>query len=285
MIEAIKTAPSVRDSVIHTRRINRPIRKLSGLSVRKMANIIHNSLMLVDNLQELNYNTTLRLYRLLTRGIDKNQRIELSSLLNEYASDDEELRKRLVQLSKYSRERSYELNGNPSYPINTEEDLAADVMANVMYNAGRANAMFHVTLESKDPCLGKLAKRYSAMKSRLKRRGISFDNAFSTHLNHLASNYIVGRHNMYGNYLENFMDNYHSLNKQDTKLVVKDKNGIQRVTSMQGSIEDRFKSERQNGITQEGDVSAESVFGEAHEKGALAKLDSLFGEDEVGGAE
>ncbi len=259
--------------------LNRPISRLNGLSVRKIANIIHNSLTLVENPDSLNYNTSARLYRLLTKSLERDERMNLNALLSEYASEDEDLRNKLIELNRFRRNRAEELSTYGRYQLNSADDVAADLMAKIAYRAGMANARFAETGKSESLRLEELAEKYAKKKDELKGRGINLDSVFSTQLNHLTVSYNVGGRNIYRNHLEDFMSKYNELNKSSMKMVIK-KNGCpDMVAPVRGSsIEDRFKLESKNGILDKAPDASEHVLAENHQREALDKLEYLFGE-------
>jgi hypothetical protein len=201
--------------------INKPISYLQGLTVRKVANIIHNSLMLVENPEEINYNTAARLYRLLTKEFTFEQRIKLDFLLRDvYASEDDELGKRLTELSCFKR--------TSTDAINTEEDLAADVMANIMYNTAKANATFDVTRKSGSLNIESLVGSYFTMLPELTQKGINIDNALNSGLKGIDAQ--LG---MYNKQVTQFIGSYVELRKEHDrsaiKLAIKDGNGETRI--------------------------------------------------------
>jgi len=196
--------------------INRPISSLQGLTVRKVANIIHNSLMLVENPEEINYNTAAKLYGLLTKEFTFEQKIKLDFLLNDvYASEDDKLAERMAELSRFKDKSTYATSA-----INTEEDLAADVMANLMYNAAKANATFDVTRKTGDAQLEQLADRYVGMRAELRMKGINFEEALAKHLNHM-----VVETQVYKKYANEFMNKYTEKEKSSVKFFVKGNEG------------------------------------------------------------
>lgn len=215
--------------------LNKRIDDLDGLSVRKVANIIHNSLMLIENPEPVNYNTTSRLYRLLTEKFTFAQRQNLDSLLNNtYASEDEELKKRLDGLTRYK--------WRATYSIDTEEDLAADVMANLMYNVAKANARFYVTRKTGDAHLEQLADKYYSMKPELEMKGINFEQALAKHFNHM----VVETH-VYKKYANDFMNKYTEKQKKDIKYFVKG-DGEHLETPVRGSIDRLMEAPKKTAV-------------------------------------
>ena len=179
--------------------LNRPIAHLNGLSLRKIANQIHNSLMLIEEPSATEYKTAARLYRLLTQDLSLKQRVRLEWLLDkEYSSEDTELAKR------WQTAKGYALH----HRIETEDDLTADIMANIMYDVGKANANFYQTRKTGALDFEKLAGRYLMMEEGLKQRGVSLMNVIRSSFNSIAVKYW----SPYGKYVTSFMEKYDALN-------------------------------------------------------------------------
>ena len=164
--------------------LNMPIESLNGVSIRKAANVIYNSLMLVEEPEGINYNITARLYRLFTQNLDSKQKGWLNWLLSkEYASKDAKLKRRLGRLKQLSKFRMLKKG------IETEADLAADIMANIMYNTARANTNYAKTLKEGSAHLYLLVDKYSAMQPELKEKSINLQTVLDRQLNTLDAAY------------------------------------------------------------------------------------------------
>ncbi len=213
--------------------INKPIGYLQGLTVRKVANIIHNSLMLVENPEEINYNTTARLYRLLTQEFDGGQKTDLRALINNYCEEDADFKKRMTELNRFQLSRKRDLFDKgvlrPNYEIKSADDFAANVMADIMFNTAKANATFDiVTKKSGNLNIESIVGSYIAMLPELTQKGINIDNALNSGLKDMDAQ--LG---MYKKQVAQFMDNYVGLRKEHDrtaiKLAIKDGNGETRI--------------------------------------------------------
>ncbi|MBW3012307.1 hypothetical protein KY311_03915 [Candidatus Woesearchaeota archaeon] len=190
--------------------INRPIAELNGLTVRKIANLIHNSLMLVEHREGIYYNTASRLYDKLTAGLTGRQKNILDRLLYyEYGSDDKEFKYRYVRLKQI---RKFELVNTKE--IKLGEDLAADIMSDIMFNVAKANANFARTMQTGDLRLEDIAAKYIGMEDELKEKGINLSDVLHEQINHIDHEY--GK--MYRGYISGFMDKYN-----DQKASAKEK--------------------------------------------------------------
>jgi hypothetical protein len=259
--------------------INKPINELNGLSVRKVANIIHNSLTLVEEPEELNYNTSARLYKLLTKNFTLEQKMKLGSLLNTYALEDKAVRIRLVALSSHMRKRQ-------DYAIESEDDLSADIMANIMYRAGCANATFDLTGKSANPHLEQLVDRYASKKQELEQRGISIDAVLSAQFNRLGVDYSIGDRNVYRRYLEDFMEKYNDPKKNAVLFIKGEKN---LAVPVPGSIDRLLRiHNKEPGIVGEvesqahaaGKVQASSVLAKSFGEEESDRIEILLGEEQ-----
>lgn len=246
------------------------ITKLNGLSARKVANVIHNSLMLVENTEELNYNASARLYKLFTSRMDEDQKAELKGILSEYRNEDAEFKRRLEGVTNFRHSRKKDLAGNGTYKISTAEDLAADIFANVQYRAAISTA----SGKQEDPDLEGLARGYLKMEPELKKRGMTID---SVQLNHLTSDYSIGGRNIYRSYMEDFMGKYNESVRSRAKMTIRGE-GKDFVGPVRGdSLKERFDRDLENGFVGE-QKSAPEGFTLPQVATIENRLEVLFGE-------
>ncbi|MBN2111698.1 hypothetical protein JW707_01230 [Candidatus Woesearchaeota archaeon] len=215
--------------------INQPVESNKGLSIRRAANLIHNSLMLIEKPEDINYNAASRLYNMLTKDFTARQVIELNWLLRvKYASEDAELAKRLYRLSKFKNREG----------IETREDLAADIIASIMYDVAVASA----GKEEKSPELGKLAEKYVAMENGFdeeKRKKLNLDAVMHEEISNIVGVEMFG----YKRHYNDFMDSYTAQKKETLKVISKDGNGDKKVTELKCGVEDFLNGQYNHGKT------------------------------------
>lgn len=110
--------------------LNTGIDRIGGMTVRRAANVIFNSVMLAENPDESTYKVGARVLKRFLSNISENEGKNLRGLLRYYALDDTEFTKRYSGILMTSKS-----NGK----INTSEDLTTDIMANIMYEKAVAN--------------------------------------------------------------------------------------------------------------------------------------------------
>ncbi len=259
---------------------SRPIDKLNGLSIRRLANIIHNSLMLVENPESLNYNTAARLYKLFTNNLDVEQKLALKEVLRGYCNEDAEFKKRLLEVYRFQLNRRSELSSSGDYRINSTDDIAADIFANIQYRAGISTA----SGKSEDPKLEGLAGKYIKREPELRKKGITID---SVQLNSLTASYAVGgrskyaNRNIYRNYVEDFMNKCHASNNSSMKMTIREKDGSTMIAPIRGdSLEERFNRDNEKGFVGE-QTSAPEAFALPEVKAIENRLEVMFRDEDT----